>query len=217
MNQTYGLSSIGLLALHDPRDRLSLLRPDYFEIDQTNGMNYNNLKKKASRYRQILDNTVNYRKAWKDGLKEMIEKQLKEIIQEAQLQATVELKEDLNNLSAIVLNLGTGFSGITEDTGQVERPFLKSNGMLIYQQLFNGKIMVSMTHPLIEGLGKPSAPKQIEILRPEELKPPFIVRHTEEFLKEIIEWEDYDDDMPQSQPIGFQTGFQRGVIQQNDQ
>ncbi len=179
-------------------------------------MNYSNLKKKASKYHRILNNTKKYRQAWKDGLKEMIEKQLNEIIKEAELDAEVELKEDLENLSAIVLNLGTGFSGITEDTGKVERPFLKSNGMLIYQQLFNGKIMVSMTHPLIEGLGKPTAPKQIEILRPEELKPPFIVRHAEEFLKEIIAWEDYDDDMPQSQPIGFQTGIQKGVIQQND-
>ncbi len=177
-------------------------------------MNYSNLKNKADRYRQILDNTENYRKAWDNGLKEMIEKQLKEIIEETNLDAEVELKEELNNLSAIVMTLGTGFSGISEDTGNVERQFLKSNGMLIYQQLFNGKIMVSMTHPLIEGLGKPSAPKQIEILRPEELKLPFIIRHTEEFLKEIIEWEDYDDDMPQSQPIGFQTGFQKAVIQQ---
>ena len=180
-------------------------------------MNYRNLKSKANKYRQILTNTQNYRKAWKEGLKDLIQKQLKDIIKETGLDAEVELKEELSNLSAIVLSLGTEFSGITEDTGKVERPFLKSNGMLIYQQLFNGKIMVSMTHPLIEGLGKPGAPKQIEILRPEELKPPFIIRHAEEFLKEIIAWEDFDDDMPQSQPIGFQTGFQKGVIQQNQQ
>jgi len=178
-------------------------------------MNYSNLKSKADKYRQILSNTENYRQAWNDGLKDLIQNQLNKIIHEAGLEAEVELKEDLNNLSAIVLSLGTEFSGITEDTGKVKRPFLKSNGMLIYQQLFNGKIMVSMTHPLIEGLGKPGTPKQIEILRPEELKPPFILRHTEEFLKEIIAWEDFDDDMPESQPIGFQTGFQKSLIQEN--
>ena len=178
-------------------------------------MDYSNLKSKTAQYQQILTNTVNYRKAWDDGLRDMIEHVLENIIKKTGLDAVVELKEEVNNLGAVVLNLGMDQSGISEDTGKAVRHFFKSNGMLIYQQLFNGKIMVSMTLPVVEGLGKPAPPKQIEILRPEELKPPFVLRHTEEFLKEIIAWEDYDDDMPQSQPIGFQTGFQKGVIQQD--
>ncbi len=176
-------------------------------------MDYTKLKGKVKKYRQILNNTVNYRKTWKDSLRAMIEEQLKTIIAETGLKATVELKENLNNLEAVVLDLGTHQSGISEKVGETHRTFLKSYGMLIYQQLFNGKIMISIAHPVIEGLAKPKPPKQIEIVRPEELTQPFIIRHTEEFLKEIIAWEDFDDDVPQSQPIGFQTSFDKGVIQ----
>ena len=45
----------------------------------------------------------------------------------------------------------------------------------------------------------------VEILRPDELKKPFILRHLELLFKELIEWEDYDDDEPSNgkKPIGF--------------
>ena len=48
------------------------------------------------------------------------------------------------------------------------------------------------------------SPRMIEILRPDELKIPFIVRHVETLLKEITEWEDYDDEEPSKTAIGFQ-------------
>jgi hypothetical protein len=71
--------------------------------------------------------------------------------------------------------------------------------------------MITVMYPFIEGLGNPRPPKNVEILRPAELKPPFLLRHVEEFLKEIIGWEDFDDDVPQ--PIGFQMG---GGVPQDD-
>ena len=46
----------------------------------------------------------------------------------------------------------------------------------------------------------------MEIIRPEELTIPFILRYVEEFLTEVVEWEDFDDDMPEKMgmnPIGF--------------
>jgi len=36
------------------------------------------------------------------------------------------------------------------------------------------------------------------------LRPGFILRHLEIFMKNITEWEDYDDDQPTKTPIGFQ-------------
>jgi hypothetical protein len=97
-----------------------------------------------------------------------------------------------------------------EDTG-VKRTMIKSNGSLIYQQLFNGKIMVMIVSPYIEGYGQPKPPMTLEILRPDELKAPFIIRHVEAFLRDITEWEDYDDEQPHKggqsfNPIGFNNG-----------
>ena len=47
----------------------------------------------------------------------------------------------------------------------------------------------------------------IAIYRPEELQTPFIIRHLEEFVRDITDWEDYDDDEKQPQKIGFNVGY----------
>jgi hypothetical protein len=72
------------------------------------------------------------------------------------------------------------------------------------------KIMVMIVSPHIEGYGDPKPPLSLEILRPDELKVPFILRHIETFLRDITEWEDYDDEQPTKtgqgfNPIGFNT------------
>jgi len=63
-------------------------------------------------------------------------------------------------------------------------------------------------YPYIEGYGQPKPPKTLEIVRPEELTEGFLIRYVEEFLKDIIEWEDFDDDLPEKMgmnPIGFSS------------
>lgn len=167
-----------------------------------------NLKRKVALYKEILGNTTTYREAWKNGLKERILNQIKAINQETGLEAEIEQKEDLENLEAIVLSLGQTKSGIFEKVNpEVHRHLIKHNGGLVYQQLFNGKIMVMITYPVIEGYGQPRPPMTLGIYRPEELKPPFILRHMEEFIKEVTHWEDYDDDEPSQQAIGFNMNF----------
>ena len=66
--------------------------------------------------------------------------------------------------------------------------------------------MMMIMYPYIEGYGQPKPPLNIEILRPEEFKSEFLLRYTEQFLKEVIDWEDFDDDIPEKMgmnPIGF--------------
>ena len=92
------------------------------------------------------------------------------------------------------------------------RELVKHNGTLIFQQLFNGKIIIMIIPPFIEGLGQPKPPYNLEILRPEELKAPFLFRHIEKLLKEVTEWEDFDDDLPEKKVIGFQTGFKNNTV-----
>jgi hypothetical protein len=175
-------------------------------------MDIGTLMTKVNKYKQILDNTTNYRKAWHTDIKPMVMTTLKDILQQVDLaKAEVEVKDTIENLEAIVLDLGRSSSGISEnidDTG-VKRTMIKSNGQLIYQQLFNGKIIVMIVSPFIEGYGQPKPPTSIEILRPDELTAPFILRHFELLLKDITEWEDYDDQETKSSigftpnPIGF--------------
>ncbi len=175
-----------------------------------------NLKKKAEVYKTVVSNTDIYRQQWPE-LKKYLMEQLTAIINEIQIKAQVSNVDKLENLESVILDFGKTSSGISEhfeDSG-VKRTMIKSNGSLIYQQLFNGKIMVMVLPPSIEGYGEPKPPKSLEILRPEELQPTNIVSHIEVLLKEVIDWEDYDDNEPSKPSIGFQPiGFSNGKSQE---
>jgi len=171
-------------------------------------MDIGTLQSKVNTYKEILGNTANYRKDWGETIKPMILKNLNAIVKESGLKAAVEVRDDIENLEVIILSLGQEHSGISEKIqgSSIKRHMIKNNGALVYQQLFNGKIMILIMYPFIEGYGEPKPPKNLEILRPEELKEPYIVRHVESLLQEVIQWEDYDDDIDgqiKANPIGF--------------
>ena len=169
--------------------------------------NISNLKSKVKQYQRVLENTIAYRAAWKSQLKDEIINRLTELTEATGLEATIEVKEQMENLEAIVLSLGETKSGLSQKiNAEVQRHLIKHNGSLIYQQLFNGKVIVLINYPQIEGYGQPRPPKNIAIYRPEEIKPPFLLRHLEDFMKEVTNWEDYDDDEP-AQRIGFNMNF----------
>ncbi|MEO1438261.1 MAG: hypothetical protein AAFV80_22155, partial [Bacteroidota bacterium] len=116
---------------------------------------------------------------------------------------------DLENLEAVVLSLGDIKSGMSKKVNNsISRDLIKHNGSLIYQQLFNGKVIVLINYPAIENYGQPRPPKTIGIYRPEEIQPPFFIRHLEEFMREVTNWEDYDDDEPHKK-IGFNLNFEK--------
>lgn len=171
------------------------------------------LVSRANTYKEVLNNTLLYREEWQLKLKQSVKDILAEVIVQTGLKADIKVNDKIENLESIVFDLGRASSGISEsieDSG-VKRIMIKSNGALIYQQLFNGKIMVMILSPYIEGYGEAKAPRTVEILKPVELKPPFILRHVELLLKDITEWEDYDDDAPHA-TIGFQPiGFNRAA------
>lgn len=176
--------------------------------NSTSTLDVGGLQAKVDAYNQILSNTDNYRKDWSDTLAPMITNGLKQIVKATGLNAVVEVKDNVKNLEVIVLNLGQDVSGIGEklEGSNSTRPMIKNKGALVYQQLFNGKLLILIMYPFIEGYGEPRPPRTLEILRPHEMKEPFLLRHVEEFMNEIISWEDYDDDIDETakvNPIGF--------------
>ena len=176
-------------------------------------MELGTLLAKAENYKQILENTLLYRKKWSSEMKPLISKSLKTILKKTGIKGKIDIQDKIINLEAIVLDLGRTSSGIVEqlDNTDIRRTMIKNNGALIYQQLFNGKVMIMLVSPYIEGYGEPKPPRPLEILRPEELTETFIIRHVETFLKEIADWEDYDDDEPSTKNAFNPIGFQRVV------
>lgn len=167
------------------------------------------LREKVNDYNQVLENTQAYRQQWKDSTRQYIKTSLENIIRETGLKASVTEKTNIENLEAVILDLGRSSSGIAEnlDNTDVKRIMVKNNGSLTYQQLFNGKIMVMLARPHIEGYGEPKSPKSLQIIRPDEVAEQAILRHVKDLLDDITEWEDYDDEDPKTkvpfQPIGF--------------
>lgn len=167
------------------------------------------LREKVNAYNQVLANTHNYRQEWKDKTRQFIKNILQNVVQQTALKASVTEKNNIENLEAVILELGRSSSGIAEnfENTDVKRIMVKNNGSLIYQQLFNGKIMVMLVSPNIEGYGEPKSPKSLQIIRPDEVTEQIIFRHVKDWLEDITEWEDYDDEDPRTkvpfQPIGF--------------
>ena len=173
--------------------------------------NPSNLQKKVERYKEVLDNTNKYRLAWKTELKTFIINQLQTLIDASGMTATVEERGELSNMEAVVLSMGISESGLAEPLSKtMNRQLIKNNGSLIYQQLFNGKILVALNMPFIEKYGQPQPAKTLAIYRPEELKEPYILQHVETFINDITHWEDYDDDLVDpNQRIGFKANFEQ--------
>lgn len=166
-----------------------------------------NLQRKVLRYKEVLQQTEIYRQNWKENLKQEIKDQLTQLANDSGLEAQIEERGELENLEAVVFTLGSVRSGMFQQVNDnFQRDLVKYNGALVYQQLFNGKVVVLVQYPFIEGYSEPKPPKQIAIYRPAELQPPFFIRHLETFITEITHWEDYDDDEP-AQRIGFQMNF----------
>ncbi len=169
-------------------------------------MKFTALKDRAKRYQEILDQVVTYRDEWGSSLKHFIINKSEEILKQTDINANIQVEERFKNLESITISLGKSLSGISEVVDEnVNRSIVKDQGALIYSQLFNGKIQVWMTYPLIEGLMQPKPPKGMGIYAPPEIDERHIMTKFDEFFKELIEWENYDDDQPNhsSNRIGF--------------
>lgn len=178
-----------------------------------NETDYSGLKARVIRYKETLLNTAKYRLAWQNELREAIQQQLNSAVEAAEIPGKVELRSEIGNLEAIVLTLGVASSGLGEPMGDgLRRDLIKQNGTLVYQQLFNGKILVLIQYPYIEKYGEQLPPKTLAIYRPEEIKAPYILRHVEEFITEVARWEDYDDDSDTVQRIGFKANGGEEVL-----
>lgn len=170
-----------------------------------------NFQRKVDHYHQVLANTVRYREAWLSSLKKELINFLEQLSAKANLICSVDVRADISNLEAVVLSLGSTPSGLGEPVGEgLHRDLIKQNGALVYQQLFNGKVLVLINYPFIEKYGQPQPPKTIAIYRPEELTAPYLIQHMEAFISEVTLWEDYDDDRPEpNQRIGFKFNFEQ--------
>lgn len=167
---------------------------------------YTAIKERAAKYTDILQQVVSFREAWDKSLKEFIHDHSEGILKYTGINAQIEIEERFENLESITISLGKSISGIAENVDDLtKRTIIKDKGSLVFSQLFNGKVQTWMTYPIIEGLMQPKPPKMIGIYAPSEFNEDLILKNFDSFFKELIDWENYDDDQPGQQVnrIGF--------------
>ena len=167
---------------------------------------YTAIKERAIKYKNILQQVLDYRDDWDNRLQKFILDSIDDILSHTDISANVEIEEKFENLDTISVYLGKSESGIAETFGSgTKRNIIKDMGSLNYSQIFNGKVQVWMTFPLIEGLMQPQQPKMIGIYAPPEFNIDLMLSNFDEFFKMLIDWENYDDDQPsqQTNKIGF--------------
>ena len=171
---------------------------------------YTAIKEKATKYKNLLNTVDEYRSQWEKKLKKSIIKEAKAILDATEINADVDAESTVHGLEAITIKLGMRRSGIYQkmDSGE-KKSVWKDHGSLIFGQLFNGKVQVWMTYPILEGLMEPKPPRMIGIYVPPEFNDELILSNIEFFLNELIAWEDYDDDKPSDKgnAIGFGTSI----------
>ena len=171
---------------------------------------YTAIKEKATRYKSLLVTVEAYRTEWDKKLKKFIIKECKAILAATEIEAEVDSESTVQGLEAVTIKLGMRRSGIYQKMdGGEKKAIWKDFGSLIFGQLFNGKIQVWMTYPVLEGLMEPRPPKMIGIYAPPEFNDRLVLSNMDFFLNELIVWEDYDDDVPTDKPnaIGFGGGI----------
>jgi hypothetical protein len=165
------------------------------------------IKTRAQKYMAILNQVMEFRKAWGEVLKPFITETTEKILEQTNISGQIIVEERFENLESITISLGKYISGIAEYVDEeTKRTIIKDRGSLIYSQLFNGKVQAWMTYPVIEGLMQPKPPKIIGIYAPPEFDEDLILSNFDEFFKELIEWENYDDDLPDGKKVS-RVGF----------
>lgn len=173
---------------------------------------YTALKEIAEKYQTLLQNVENYRKEWSKSLKKTIIRELKVLMKAIEIDGEISEEEKVKGLEVVALRLGKGRSGIYEQINKDEKQdFFKDRGALMFSQLFNGKVQVWMTYPLIEGLMEPRPPRLLGIFAPPEFNNELILNQVDKFLRELIQWEDYDDDEPAEKRASIGFGGAHGL------
>jgi hypothetical protein len=177
---------------------------------------YTAIKDRAQKYTSILKQVLDYREVWDLSLKAFINSVAETILTQTGVSAQIEVEERFENLESITISLGKTVSGIAENVDDItKRNIIKDKGSLIYSQLFNGKIQAWMTYPVIEGLMQAKQPKMLGIYGPPEFNEDLILDNFDEFFKELIEWENYDDDQPGQSTTVNRIGF--GLSRQKEE
>lgn len=161
------------------------------------------IKMKVNIYSQIAQTTSEKRRIWEAQKKEQVFSVLERIKRDTSFDDVNIIKADLySNYGGVFFQLKNQPSGIsaTLDNGGFQN-FVKNGAALAFSQSFNGDILVVITYPQIEKITSGNNSKLLGRISPIEITEQFISEKVDQFLDEIIKWEQGDQKEPAA--LGF--------------
>ena len=165
------------------------------------------IKSKTEEYIHSLQKIQKRHQEWTQTTKNLILQTLDKIVQSVPNEWYVGLQEynekapQSINLESASLHLKNMYSGIVYKTIDSVKSYVKYGGMLSYAQTYNRTITVSIYYPHIEQWVEKREPLFLGNFEPSEITEDLILKHLEDFLNAMTEWEDNERD-----PIGFNFG-----------
>lgn len=131
-----------------------------------------------------------HRKEWDNSSKPTILNTFREIkVNVNGLDWEIQLVDNMENVDVITLGFKSEASGIVGRVEGVFKFFAKESGRLIYNQVYNGEIYVSITYPHVEHHVAQQQPKFVGKFEPNQINKDLILDHVSEFLDEMFNWE----------------------------
>lgn len=164
--------------------------------------NKNTLSNKYKEYLSLQQKITERQQLWLNDLQPKLIKVLNELVESNKMNAKVEVEENATNMQPVYITLGTADSGIAKIEGEeIEVPFPKEKGALLFSPIYNGKISTMIKYPNIKGLMQAKAPKMLELMEPEEMNEEKIEDLLIKFFQEVMDWENQFN--LNNNPIGF--------------
>jgi len=165
------------------------------------------IKNKTEAYHKALQKIQQRHQEWVQQAKPLILQTLDKIVQGVPNEWYVGLQEynekaaQSINLESASLHLKNMYSGIVYKTIDSVKSYVKYGGMLSYAQTYNRTIAVIIYYPHIEQWVEKREPLFLGNFEPSEITEVLIMKHLENFLDAMTEWEDNE-----REPIGFNFG-----------
>lgn len=129
------------------------------------------------------------RTAWNNGVRDFIENILKVIVNKYDLNWSVGINEQVKNMESVSIYFHQGYSGHIIDTGDKKKALIKKGAALVFSQVYNGEIFVTMYFPHIDDVTTTTYPETIGRESPVSITEEYIYKMVNIFLSKLNEWE----------------------------
>ncbi|MEB3347673.1 hypothetical protein U6A24_19505 [Aquimarina gracilis] len=153
-------------------------------------MKIEHLEERVSDYRNSIQTVVDKRMLWKNTTKNVLLKTLKEIAKQYDIGWKVQELNWIRNNEAVNITFDSFPPEMIDCTNLIPAYQFLPGGALIFSQSYNGDVFIFMILPEIENTPRDNNLKELGQYTPDMITEKMIVEKVDEFLKEMIRWEE---------------------------